>query len=408
MYWNFLSAVILSLFVSSLAAPASNFSTSASTAGPPACVAFDVYWNLLAFGFNGKDYNAGTQDTWGSGTPTDITKSGRPPFNSPNTTCYLAQFYNAIYVLNADESNPSNIYIYDATGESWSTQATTTGPFDPSNFAAILDHDTNVFYAYSQAELYSLDMGSLKAAQSSSIPWRDVQQPDLSAHSTNQAAQNPGANTAGYQPVMALANNHIHFLGVPGFAEGTVKIFVIHFSFMQPTPQTFTPAAFPTMHGKAVSIFQPKGVQTEFAFVPDDFSGTYVVNVISNTTKILAPPPVADLGASFAASTSSIVMLGNDGVVRSLAYNPNTTNSGGTWTIVSKLPTVDFTSSLLPVSNGANASNSASNSNSSSSVPSPSNSSSSQTSGDLIGVNAGIIALSVVVGSTLALLGSVL
>lgn len=31
------------------------------------CVAFDVNWNLLAFGFNGKDYNAGTQDSWASG-----------------------------------------------------------------------------------------------------------------------------------------------------------------------------------------------------------------------------------------------------------------------------------------------------------------------------------------------------
>jgi hypothetical protein len=60
-----------------------------------ACVAFDTSWNLLAFGFNGKDYNAGTQDTWASGTSTalweeakrltccignaqDITTSGRP------------------------------------------------------------------------------------------------------------------------------------------------------------------------------------------------------------------------------------------------------------------------------------------------------------------------------------------
>lgn len=69
------------------------------------CVAFDVTWNLLAFGFNGKDYNAGTQDTWTSGkflvdrlqhpvkpfdlaggTPTDITTSGRPweTFNKGN------------------------------------------------------------------------------------------------------------------------------------------------------------------------------------------------------------------------------------------------------------------------------------------------------------------------------------
>lgn len=31
------------------------------------CLAFDINWNLLAFGFNGKDYNAGTMDTWATG-----------------------------------------------------------------------------------------------------------------------------------------------------------------------------------------------------------------------------------------------------------------------------------------------------------------------------------------------------
>ena len=31
------------------------------------CVSFDVNWNLLAFGLDGKDWNAGTQDTWASG-----------------------------------------------------------------------------------------------------------------------------------------------------------------------------------------------------------------------------------------------------------------------------------------------------------------------------------------------------
>lgn len=140
----------------------------------------------------------------------------------------ISQFFNVIYFLNADKTNPSNVYIYDATAGSWSTQKTTPGQFDPSNFAAILDHDTNVFYAYSKAELYSLDMGSLKTAKSSPIPWVDVQEPDMSAYTTNQAVQVPGANSAGYQPVMALAKNHIHFLGIPGFNKGTAKIFVIH------------------------------------------------------------------------------------------------------------------------------------------------------------------------------------
>jgi hypothetical protein len=31
------------------------------------CVAFDVNWNLLAFGLDGKDWSAGTQGTWASG-----------------------------------------------------------------------------------------------------------------------------------------------------------------------------------------------------------------------------------------------------------------------------------------------------------------------------------------------------
>jgi hypothetical protein len=56
------------------------------------------------------------------------------------------QYTNAIYVLGADASNPSGILIYDVTAKSWSTQSVNTGnKFDPMDFAAILDHDTNVF-----------------------------------------------------------------------------------------------------------------------------------------------------------------------------------------------------------------------------------------------------------------------
>jgi hypothetical protein len=31
------------------------------------CLSFDINFNLLAFGFNGKDLNVGTQDVWASG-----------------------------------------------------------------------------------------------------------------------------------------------------------------------------------------------------------------------------------------------------------------------------------------------------------------------------------------------------
>ena len=138
-------------------------------------------------------------------------------------------------------------------------------------------------------------MGLLKAANSTAIPWNTVQQPDLSDGSSGTIT--PGANTAGYQPTMALAQNHIHFMGVPGLPAGSVKIFVIHcvflfldsffisinfflkkiVSYMQPAPQPM--GTFPTSHGKTASFFLTTGVQQEFAFIPDDGSATYVVNV---------------------------------------------------------------------------------------------------------------------------------
>ena len=125
----------------------------------------------------------------------------------------MAQFYNAIYVMNGDASNPSAVHIYDATAKAWSVQSVTDGNFDPSTFDAILDHDTNVFYALSKGELFYLNMGSLTSANSSALSWVDVEQ-----------APYP----SGYQPVMALAQNHIHFLDVPGTPAGDADIFVIH------------------------------------------------------------------------------------------------------------------------------------------------------------------------------------
>ena len=73
------------------------------------------------------------------------TKLFDSPFDGTGTTCYLAQFFNAVYVLNGDAKNPNSIYIYDAGAKSWSTQVTTPGSFSYSSFDAILDHDTNVF-----------------------------------------------------------------------------------------------------------------------------------------------------------------------------------------------------------------------------------------------------------------------
>jgi len=80
-------------------------------------------------------------------------------------------------------------------------------------------------------------MSSLKADTSTPLPWNDVQSPDLSPFTADAAAtvtQTPGANTQGYQPVMALAQNYVHFLGVPGVAMGVVSFSWLYFYFLFP------------------------------------------------------------------------------------------------------------------------------------------------------------------------------
>ncbi|KAF9459134.1 hypothetical protein BDZ94DRAFT_1384292 [Collybia nuda] len=323
------------------------------------CVAFDVSWNLLAFGFNGKDYSAGTQDSWASGTATDITTTGRPPFNGAHTSCYLSQFTNAIYVMGADTSSPSSVHIYDATAKSWSIQSVTTNGFDPASATAILDHDTNVFYALSKGEIFSLDMGLLKAANTSALSWTDVQNPGL------------GDN---YEPVMALAQNHVHFLNVPDVAAGSAKIFVIHFSFMQPEPQSY--GNFPATHGQATSFFKDTGVQQEFAFIPDDGSAVYVINVETNTTQTLKGPTVKDPNASYFASIDSLIQLSSSGSVSYIPYKADTpsANSAASWTSLSILPSAASSDSDSDSGSGSSGSGSSSGGQGSGSSGTPSGS----------------------------------
>jgi len=330
-----LSASVFLLFLA-----LSQFSVHASP-----CLTFDVNFNLLAFGFGGKDWNAGTQDVWATtANATDITTTGRPPFDGTNTTCYLAQFFNAIYVLNGDANNPNSIYIYDAGAKSWSTQSTTPGSFDYSSFDTILDHDTNVFYALSKGTMFSLNMDTMKVAKSESIEWNLVQKFDFPDD---------------YNPVMALAQNHIHFLNVGSDGPGTARIFVIHYSYLQPQTQSY-PAqgysggeTFPAAHGQATSFFKDSGVQQEFAFIPDDFSATYVVNVEKNSTQSLAPPTVKDAKSSYVAGITSLVQLDSTGGVSFVPYTPgdSSANANAAWSSVKALAAIPRSSPSSTSSN---------------------------------------------------------
>lgn len=318
-------------------------SQSPATASP--CLSFDVNFNLLAFGFGGKDLNVTTQDVWATSTSAaDITTTGRPPFDGKNTTCYLAQFFNAIYVLNGDAGNPNNIYIYDATAKSWSTQVTTPGSFSYSSFDAILDHDTNVFYAVSGGSLYDLDMGTLKAANSTPIAW-------------NSVAKTPYPSD--YVPVMALAQNHIHFLDVGGNGPGCASIFVIHYSYFQPEAQYYSgDKTFPAIHGQTASFFMQTGVQQEFAFMSEDFSATYVINVENNNTRTLPAPTAKDKDSSYVAGITSLVQLDSTGDVYFVPYTPgdSVANANAAWSSVKSLTGIVSSYNLQsnPTSNPSN------------------------------------------------------
>jgi hypothetical protein len=119
--------------------------------------------------------------------------------------------------------------------------------------------------ALSKGELFRLNMGLLKAANATSLQWVDVEKAPYAA---------------AYQPVMALAQNHVFFLNVPGTAAGSADIYVIHCEsssyssrwtfqnlvpddYFQPAPQPF-PAptgTIPATHGQTASFFQENDVR---------------------------------------------------------------------------------------------------------------------------------------------------
>ena len=196
----------------------------------------------------------------------------------------------------------------------------------------------------SKGEMFFLNMGSMAAANSSAIAWTDVGAPaawgDLSA----------------YEPTMALAQNHVHFIGVPGLQPGQADIFVIHFSYFQPEAQSYG-SDFPQTHGKMASFFQNEGVQQEFAFIPDDGSATYVINVESNSTQKLAGPAVKDPRAQYFAGVTSLVQLSAEqGDLQFLPYTQGNDNSGASWTKITAL--------TVPAGSESSSTTSSSNSNS--------------------------------------------
>ena len=69
------------------------------------------------------------------------------------------------------------------------------------------------------------------------------------------------------------------------------------------------------------------GVQQEFAYIPDDYSATYVVNVENNSTRTLPSPSVKDTKSSYTAGITSLVQLDSTGLVYFVPYVPGNDSS---------------------------------------------------------------------------------
>jgi len=304
------------------------------------CAQFDTSNNLYLFGGE-QDYNLGQSDSWSSPNPQALTSAGRPPWTGNNTACSLAQYNNALYVLDADAANPGDVYIYDFAAGTWSKQ-TTTSPPDLATGSSVLDHDTNVFFALpgDDGSLYSLDLSSVtNQASGNAIAW--------------EAVTDPNFKMEGRQPVMSQASNHIVFFNVPGNPAGSANMFVIHYSYFQPEVQAFSLANgatdnFPTSAGQALPIpLASTDAGKQIVYVPDDFSHTYVlthwtnpgdwsslsdapagIESLINSTQTLPAPSSQDRSAAYAASANTLVQFTSSGDVY---YLPSAFGNG--WTV---------------------------------------------------------------------------
>ncbi|OXB33434.1 hypothetical protein LQV05_001839 [Cryptococcus neoformans] len=298
-----------------VAALASLLSAIAVKAVP--CVQFDSSWNLYAFGGD-QDVMIGDNTTWSSPSTTPLSTSGRPPWTGNNTQCILSQTNNAMYVIGADSDDLSSIYVYDFSGDSWSTQSTSRTPSDLGNSrsSTVLDHDTNVFFTLTiDSGLYQLDLSSIRnSASRDTLRW--------------EAVSNPSFSIDDYTVTAAQAANHIFFFGAPGTAAGSAHIFVVHYAYFQPEAQAFNGTAFPNAAGQAISIPNvDNNVPYSMVFIPDDFSDTYIVthwtdlsnySVTSdapfdfdliNSTQTLPAPTSQDATAAYAASPYALVQV---------------------------------------------------------------------------------------------------
>lgn len=146
------------------------------------------------------------------------------------------------------------------------------------------------------------------------------------------------------------------YYGVPGTAAGSANMFVIHYNYFQPEPAEYPAVGggkeLPASSGQAVSFLQSNSTPYQNLFVPDDFSGSYVVthwtapgsyNVTTgapmavsliNSTQSLPAPTSQDKEAAYACSDTDCVQIDTKGdiyYIENAVAQDFTVSSGATW-----------------------------------------------------------------------------
>ncbi|KAJ3065324.1 hypothetical protein HDU98_011313 [Podochytrium sp. JEL0797] len=276
----------------------------------------NISQNLYIFGAPYGDINlGGSSSSWTSATaptsPNLLTNiANRPPFNTANPICSFAPFLNYITVLNGDQSKGLSVmHVFDTKAQTWTIVpiANSTSGKMPSvtDLAATLDHDTNVMYAYSSGAIFRIgDANLINLSQLSTNPALN-----LSWISDIQVTPQP-FDGKDYKPVFGQGTNHLHFLNAPGLAAGQAWIFVVHYAWWQPTPQTF--GSFPTSTG-GQTVYIPALDQSKapavFAYFPDDGSATYLIDTVSNTTTTITGFGKSGPTFRYSATSGNIVQM---------------------------------------------------------------------------------------------------
>ncbi|KAJ3345545.1 hypothetical protein HDU83_003963, partial [Entophlyctis luteolus] len=301
------------------------------------CAITDISQNLYVFGASYGDLNLGSvESAWvASSAPTSFTSltslANRPPFDTANPTCSFAPYLNYITVLNGDSSKGMSVlHVFDTTSSTWSI-VPLTGTDSPSttNYVATLDHDTNVIYAYSNGIMYRIDyansLDQLAKNPSLTLEWLSE---------VNGNAQ-PFTGSSYTSPVMGQGTNHLHFFNQPDLSAGEAWIFVIHYAWWQPTPQSY--GTFAQKPGQTVYIpsTDQSKVPNTFAYIPDDGTATILIDVNTNTSTILSGFGNSGSTYRYAATSSYIVQFDTTG--GKLKVLPV---SGGDVSFTAVLPTV--------------------------------------------------------------------